>query len=243
MNGTARKRTSYHPIKKLPIALGTIALCFLPLSTESTAQAQELGSFYQHTKETSDPQSKVRAFLGEYGVDATTQELLIEKLNRGEIWDSLSGADPISVKKNGDKEIRLYADGSVSVFSVTDSENIPNALNHRWISPNSVSGCSRSGVHYATYWKSCNALWDYGFLQYRVNFDYQNVRGDGSKITNFRHARGDSQFGVISSVTVNRDAPNQISLIGYWQAPGGWSSRTHVNVLRSSGGSVQTLVY
>lgn len=169
--------------------------------------------------------------------------MLFEKLNSGLLWDSMNGAEPLSTRyASSGEEIKVYGDGSIAVFSVAlEDQALSYDTSLGAINPSAVSGCTRSGIHYAMYWKNCTASWDYGFIQYYMNFDYQNIRGSGSSITDYRRWRADSQFGAVSNVTATRDSPNQITVSGNWQAPGGWSSRTHINVLRSEGVLAKTL--
>jgi hypothetical protein len=88
---------------------------------------------------TGPERSQVVEFMSTYGVPAETQELLFDKLDAGEQWDSLSGADPVSTRSistsSAVENVDVYPDGSVSVTAV-DTAQVGRT----------VSGCVTSGA-------------------------------------------------------------------------------------------------
>lgn len=72
-----------------------------------------------HTLSNDDIKS-LKEFFKTYKVSKDTQYLLIDKLNKGELWDSLKGQEPVSVseievRKDVVETIATYNDGSIVV--------------------------------------------------------------------------------------------------------------------------------
>ncbi len=71
-------------------------------------------------------EQKVRTELAKYGTDAETEDELIEKLKDGELWDSVSGSEPISedvVRVDGlDYSVSRWDDGSLFAAGVASGE-------------------------------------------------------------------------------------------------------------------------
>lgn len=66
----------------------------------------------------------IQEFFNKYNVDLTTQNDLLNKLEKGEVWDSLKeNTQPINIIESSDEEgnkeqIEVYEDGSISVTTI-----------------------------------------------------------------------------------------------------------------------------
>jgi len=97
------------------LAAGVIAVGLALSSTAVAAvSAEPVNNLLSSSEE-----AQVRADFTKYGVPAVTQNKLINKFNRGELFDSLLGKAPISTEKSEDANrivtVARFADGSVTV--------------------------------------------------------------------------------------------------------------------------------
>nr|WP_012390448.1 DUF5626 family protein [Exiguobacterium arabatum]CAQ35228.1 hypothetical protein [Exiguobacterium arabatum] len=98
----------------------------------------------------------LKEFLAIYNVDVVTQEKLINKLENGEIWDSLKpNVEPIDFIQNSDKagnieQIEIYADGSVAATTIEPTTvetfeatpSVPGMIQPMTVTPGTVTGGS-----------------------------------------------------------------------------------------------------
>lgn len=191
-----------------------------------------------------EKQSMIDEFV-RYGVNDSTARKLVEKYESGQLLDSMkSDIHAISTTSkdlgNVVEVTRTYPDGSIAVETTSNleaakKESVTNSANGI---PQfrSVYGCKyTSGGNYASYWKNCTA--DVNFVTVRTGFlfDYQSVRGIGSKITGYRsyfhHIFGGSlsnfRFDRMSDTQVRLSADFDVAFKGF---PVGWTLWMQANV-------------
>ena len=97
------------------------------------------------TQGDADPMPEARAFLAQYGADEATQNRLIDGYLAGERWDSMNGAEPVSVREedrgDGRYTISTFGDGSIEVTRVEQPVSDGPQLR-------GISQCSASGKQY-----------------------------------------------------------------------------------------------
>lgn len=178
-------------IKKVAFTLSVLTLASPIFNNGLTAEASELESTnpgIEQQVEVSD-REYIENALRSNGLSEDTIDSLLNKLDNGELWDSLKGVNPISeqttTNENGvSKTIRTYADGSITITEVGGgavTEVVENS-DGNMISPASVTGgtvTSGSGyriVRGATV-KDSNIVIT---MSYRV--DYEQWSGGRGKI-------------------------------------------------------------
>lgn len=137
--------------------------------------------------------TELYAFWDRYGVPTGAQRKLMEKLERGEIWDSLtSGAAHTTRTYRSDGErvvVSKFTDGSISVASVSDtalSEETPSTS----VSPRGVSECSYSGGSYWYSYTNCKAEVNWGLFWMGFRFDYSGSYSSSSIGRHWGHFSG-----------------------------------------------------
>lgn len=133
---------------------------------------------------TPQPQyAELYAFWDRYGVPTGAQRKLMEKLERGDIWDSLTAGATHTTRAYRSEGQRIvvnkFADGSISVASVSDtalSQETPSTS----VSPMSVSQCSYSGGSYWYSYTNCKAEENWGLFWMGFRFDYSGSYSSSS---------------------------------------------------------------
>jgi hypothetical protein len=188
---------------------------------------------------TDEEVAQLRTELTRLGVAAASQNSLLEKLELGLGWDSLTpGAVPIAQDRATDGNTLIvtdrYADGSVAVSSTS----IPSGSSARTDEPSSrgVSQCASTGSSgYAWYWINCLADVDLGVIDMYFRFDYQNVNGPGLDITNY-YAYGHRRIGCsLSNFRFDRMSRTDVRLstdfdFAFQGFPVGWTDYMGVRV-------------
>lgn len=181
------------------------------------------------------------SFFEENGVTAEVQQSLLQKLESGEVWLSLTeGAVPVSeaVTVEGDLEVTrsTYADGSVAVQGVSAAAGeVVTPASPGQIAPRAVRACSYSGSTYGGYWKNCVADVNLGVVRMQFNFDYENVQGSGAKITRYwnqsHHVVGGAMTNhrlvKMSNTDVRYNADFSVAFSGF---PVGWTAYMGVRI-------------
>lgn len=188
---------------------------YLTTSQSSIEQPTDTSAYSERELDT------IREFLEENKVSTVDQDLLIAKLRNGETWDSLiPGRIPreITTKRRDSKvySISRFADGSLIVSTIDDLE----ARAQNEFIPFGVYGCSFSGSTYAGYWRDCKADANYGLLRLGFSFNYENVRGVGSRITSYHTP---FFFGVgasMSNPSFHKSSANAVRLTAQITIPG-----------------------
>lgn len=123
-----------------------------------------------------DNASQLAAFFDRYGVPMATQEYLLDKLERGVPWDSLSeGVEPVSTDSRTvggmDEMIHTYGDGSIGVTSVEAPGETPE---QGTITPMAgISGCTATSSGVTRYRKNCTVKHAAGLITMSFTADYQ----------------------------------------------------------------------
>lgn len=211
--------------EKLALSVGAIVLCLAPLSPAGAIQSEA----HQETATLSPAQSneyrEVERFLARYGVSPEVQTRLIEKLDRGELWDSILGVTPTSeVRLNENEILSTYPDGSVAVFSIHDGSQDRFSGFRPSIVTQDVSKCSFSGSHYAMYWNNCLAKWSYSFTTYTLRFNYTHNQG-GWRITDYWEPMFKSSNGNVSNTHVVRYSDTHVTYYADFSGKDGGSYR------------------
>ena len=129
---------------------------------------------------------QIKSFLNQYDVDQETQTILLEKLNAGDIWDSLKkGEEPIrsfEIQTNDIVEkVEEYKDGSIVVSSI-DYESVEEFENIKPLKGNLIStlgvdpGTKTSGSGYANY-KKAKVYYNTGIANAYFYADFTLVNG------------------------------------------------------------------
>lgn len=164
----------------------------------------------QSLDESSQGYQDIRTKLSEYGVPEEQVGALIDKLNKGESWDSVKGARPLTKElineTDGSKYLYRFADGSLIVSNIELSskgvKEVPanNGLRSdlqvqgkkAW-----VSNCDyvrpRPGLRRAS---NCKANLNLVFATANFEFSYTYRRGGGGRITWY----GNSSYQVPGEV-------------------------------------------
>lgn len=144
--------------------------------------------------------TEIDSELAQYGVPRATREILIQKLENGQDWDSVSGAAPVHVeteKNAATREIITvdhFADGSIAVSTTSDLEAVKRAAEAAAssstpiITPRAITGCSFTSNSYGGYWKGCKAERNWITMALGFHFDYSNLKDRGARI--------DNQYGI-----------------------------------------------
>lgn len=147
----------------------------------------------------------------------------MERLNRGEVWDSMKGIEPISEIQTADGKITsTYPDGSVAVFSINNG--FENSLQGFSMTPQEVSECNYIGGHYASYWKNCKATWSYGLATYTLRFNYTYDQG-GWRIMDYWEPLYRTYNGTVSNTNVVRYSYTLVTYYADYSSANGGSYR------------------
>ncbi|RTE49551.1 hypothetical protein [Actinobaculum sp. 352] len=184
------------------------------------------------------------SFFDRYGVPKTQQQGLIDKLNNGVAWDSMSGASPVTTETSrvgaSDVTIERYADGSV-VVSTIDAvpENPDDPM------PAGISSCRLvSSSNYHANYKNCFANVEFGVWQMGFHFDRNTVKGRVGSITRYygmTHrliggSLSNHRFTKFSSSRVRYSANLSVLFKGF---PAGWTAWMEVRL--GTGGAAWTV--
>lgn len=234
------------------VTAGTIAFtAAIPATaTQAAINSETLGSSLVSQEPTgpeltdTEKQSLLNEFLN-LGVDRATAANLVEKYNSGELLDSLNpNIQPVKIVQSETDGVvtttETYPDGSVAVGTISDlaaiKDNTAASSPQGMDEVQSVYGCKyTSGGNYAGYWKNCYADANRAIVRMGFRFDYQTVRGVGSKITNyhtyFHHIIGGSlsnfRFNRLSDTQVRLSADLDFAFKGF---PVGWTAWMQANV-------------
>ena len=172
---------------------------------------------------------EVERFLSKYGVTRETQASLFEKLEKGEIWDSMRGVEAVNeVRINRLETLSTYPDGSVAVFSIYDGTEGLGATPPS-MALQSVSECSFSGSHYAMYWKNCLAKWSYGTTSYTLRFNYRHDQGSWG-ISDYWKPLYRSFDGSITNTNIVRYSDTLVTYYADYSGNHGGSHRVKNNL-------------
>lgn len=148
-------------------------------------------------------EKELNAFFEEARIPADTQEKLLEKLNNGELWDSMKGSEAISAEEVNEhgfsKTIYRFEDGSAVITSV---QNPLQTINANTDLQNGVSECQvASSSHYHISHYDCLAKVSMGVAS--LSFRFDRTTGSGAQAT-LDGYRSPAHFIVGGSITNGR---------------------------------------
>jgi hypothetical protein len=188
---------------------------------------------------TDDQESAIRVNMTEGGINAATQDALVEKMEAGVAPDSLSGEEPVDtitqLQTHGTRTIKVFADGSRSWSDVQTaprkSSKTPSA---------SIDGCQNSGG-----WKVGCRVGIYDIISSATFvIDYQTSASGQAKVRDMRSlacanvAGPCSRSGSIKRATQSSAGPAWAELS--YSASAAWVSVSGAFGIRVSGNSVTT---
>lgn len=181
----------------LAIAIATASALAFGVAEPSQALASTPEKLSAVSEAALDPSSKttaditsteideIRGKLLEYDVPRSQADQLVNKLKKGEAWDSFKEtAQPISTAEfnNGSEEgtIERYEDGSIIVSTL----DIPTEVNESTAQPFGISQCNMISVVGATTATNCQASRNYLVMDMSFRFDFF-VSGTYGQITKY----------------------------------------------------------
>ncbi|MDR3597842.1 hypothetical protein [Clostridium sp.] len=149
-------------------------------------------------------------WLSQYNVDSNTKALLLEKLEKGQLWDSVTSSSPIKTEKLDENTSKnTYADGSISITGVTDGSVKSTSSKKGDISLDDVDGGkteSGSGYVNHTYSKVSE---DLGLINAYFYADYTFVQGGDDYIDDAYDEYVHSNVISISNVSLSVNRPKE----------------------------------
>lgn len=161
---------------------------------------------------TAEQTAALTSFLSENDVPAVTQESPLQKLAAGQVWDSMSGAAPVSVVEstvaNERHTVSTYADGSI----VVDTMRLPTAAPAPGtITPFDVKNCrtTASGSGYRNYY-DCQASSSTGIMTMGFYISYSLVQGSWDRIISVSSPYRDATLGTSTNpdLTIQKTVEN-----------------------------------
>jgi len=161
--------------------------------------------------------------LSDAGVSAVDIATLMQKLANGQVWDSLTGAAPVSTKTStsGDivTTIQRYADGSVAVLE-TENPAQKTFSGIKAVGPQPMAtgttGCVQStSTQYQTTWVNCFSKVDLVLIS--MGFQYNKTlypAGATGKITSYSNPDFYVAGGTLTDGKLVRQASNAVRYTG-----------------------------
>lgn len=174
------------------IATSALALSLLLGANNGIVNASEsttstTNTVQEHTEIPQEDIIQLKSFLNSYDVSQETQNALIEKLNTGNLWDSIKeGEKPThsyEVQTNDIIEkVEVYKDGSIVVTSI-DYEDVEEVTENELITPFGVSpGTITSGTGYKNF-KKAKVYYSNGLGNAYFYADFTIVQGGNDYIS------------------------------------------------------------
>ncbi|WP_157432174.1 hypothetical protein [Agromyces italicus] len=158
---------------------------------------------------TEDEVVQVREFFTQWDVPVATQDVLLDGLQEGELWDAYTGATPVRVVTEStaalNRTVTRYADGSVSVNEVEVPTLIPDGA----ILPRAISGCTQqtnAGVKYAT---NCRVYHTTGATSAEFYASY-SIWSTGASVSNWGKARVLYDLGNVVNARFEQTSAGEI---------------------------------
>lgn len=180
-------------------------------TTQANVMETEGGSSLPSSVSDFDTIKDLDVFFDKYDVNNEDRELLIEKLERGELWDSLTGKQPIEVRTEliqGDYvRIEKFEDGSISATGIESRKTGAGATLF------TVDSCKRgSGNHYEVHHIGCRAYVDRGVLMMSFRFDRVTNPGALGRITRYYAYSTRGVLASFNNVRFDRFSPQVVRL-------------------------------
>lgn len=177
----------------------TLSACALAVGLAHSATAAEASSGL-----TDQERRDLVQWWAEYNVPQDAQDTLLGALDRGELWDAMSGVDPVDVKTRHlateSETVSRYPDGSIVVSTVSaPSDPFAEPLG---ITPLSVGDCQSSqiGSGYANRY-DCKAVSQSGIVTMGFYISYTLVQGGYDQITEVHSGYAHAETGTVTSPT------------------------------------------
>lgn len=201
-------------------ALISLALLGAPSAAEASIPNED-------SADHSVSEGDLRAFLGKYDVQKSTQDKLMKKLETGQTWDSMEqGSSPTEVEEKTVgrtvETVNRFNDGSVTVTTAPDFEGDVERARQgstAQLDAQAVKSCSfKKAGSYGGYWTNCKATQNNGTIGLSFRFNYQNIKGKGSKIT--KYGNGDYHLfgGTISGLKFKKTSSKTVRYSGHAKA-------------------------
>ena len=150
----------------------------------------------------------IRSELSAVGVEGDVQDRLIEKLENGIPWDSITdGVQPVSVEteefSTETRERKVYADGSVAVSRTEKGNEFSNSSG---MQARKISGCVKLATKSGwSRWGDCKSDVNLVLVRMTFNFDYSLKKGKQARIDRiFNHSNFCTCFVDKDSQVVTR---------------------------------------
>jgi len=227
------------------VSLSAAAAMLLALAAPSSASLATSNSIQ------GDDQVTIEQGLSNAGVSATDIATLMEKLANGEVWDSLTSADPVSseTSRSGDivKTIQRYADGSVAVLETENpTPNTSGGTKSGMVQPmaTGTTGCTQStSSQYQTTWVNCVSKVDK--IIFWMAFQYNKTLYPGGatgKITSYSNKQYGFVGASLSGGTLIRQSSSSVRYTGTMKVTqNGWeiySGTAWIQVTLGAGNNV-----
>lgn len=168
-----------------------------------------------------DPYADIRAFWGKNGVSPETQDLLLAKMEAGELLDANRSTEvPVSTVETESGGFGVtkytYADGSILVTSLEVPAKAPSGGAQTFAA---FGNCKQtSGTGWANY-KDCEVLVDTGAYSMGFYVTYEKYSGGYAEIKSTRNPQSGSRGGKITAPTRSfwrpKSSPQQQAVVKY----------------------------
>lgn len=143
-------------------------------------------------KFTEEEKSYLANWLIENGVNENTKDKLMEKLEKGEMWDSISGGNPVKIEKLDEMtEKTIYEDGSI----IVSGSELENNKNNRALS----GGTTQSGSGYISR-LNVKVYQNSGVINAHFYANYTNANGGYDIIDSIRDPKVVTVGGTVSDI-------------------------------------------
>ena len=178
---------------------------------------------------------EVRQFLEDHGVDAQTQDTLLDALANGEVWDSMSAdALPVSTRSevttDSTSTIETFADGSIVVTEIETPQEARGG-----VAAKAVTGCRTtvSGTGYSNRY-DCKASASTGLVLMGFYISY-SITGSWDSIIEVHSPYGQCSGGTCTSPTLSVQKSTENASGSAWAR----SRMTFTGALGTGGGTYE----
>lgn len=198
------------------VTTSLLSLSLILGASSGVASANELT---EHTPNINQEQTQIsqndiiqlKTFLNDYGVNQKTQNTLLNKLESGEIWDSLKKNEKPTHSyetENNDvtEKVEVYKDGSIIVTSINyeEVEEVNEISENKLISPLAVSpGTVTGGSGYKNF-KKAKVYYNSGIANAHFYANFTIVFGGNDYISNVYDQKVTAIGGSASDISLKR---------------------------------------
>lgn len=187
---------------------------------------------------TRSQEEELRSFFDEYGVANSVADALIEALENGRPWLSLTEtAEPVEsrtyVDKGFDVTVETFADGSIVARKTQTAGPAPNTLSRAGAR---VYGCQVTRAPgYAQYSRNCVADNNWGVIRMYFNFNWEHIKHSPPKITRYWNYQYHIVIGSLSNHRWVKNSNQDVRYVADGRVPGAFTATIHVGVKVGSG--------